>query len=270
MLAPIDQGIRNVGGRDGARQGPERLLAALEAENRLPSDARIGEADVENTDASLESDLEEISRIVETALDRDRLPVVLGGDHGTSYATVRGAARALDEVGVAYLDIHLDVRDYRPRHTSGSSFRRLVEEGWVEAADVRPLGIQEPEDPHEASGDKASFAQLQAWAEKQGIQARPLEEVRRRPAATVREALSSGPSWCFSIDSDVLDERWAPGVSAPGAGRLGLEEARQAARAARGRYRVLDLVEYSPPLDEDDRTLESCVDLLAAALPGAE
>jgi len=50
---------------------------------------------------------------------------------------------------------------------------------------------------------------------------------------------------------------------------LSLAEARKALQAARGRYRVLDIVEYAPPLDEDDRTLGSCVELLEAALPAA-
>jgi arginase family enzyme len=30
---------------------------------------------------------------------------------------------------------------------------------------------------------------------------------------------------------------------------------------------VLDIVEFAPPLDEDERTLASCVELLEAALP---
>lgn len=267
MLAPIDQGIRNVGGRPGAREGPHRLLEGLEREGLRPEDARVREVDAKNTTESLEADLEALSSAVEAALDEGRLPIVLGGDHGTTYATVRGAARALDEVGVAYLDVHLDVRGFRPEHTSGSSFRRLVEEDWLAAEVVRALGIQRPEDPEKGTETKASFAELEAWAQAQGLVRYGLEEVRADPEAVVREALSPGTSWCFSIDTDALDQRWAPGVSAPGEDRLSLDEARRACRAARGRYRVLDIVEYSPPLDEDERTLETCLELLRAALP---
>lgn len=267
VLAPLDQAVRNVGGREGASQAPRRLLAALEEADLVPDEAQVQTPPVENTAESLEADLEEVSGAVEAALEEGRLPIVLGGDHGTTYATVRGAAWALGDPGVVYLDAHLDVRDFRPAHTSGSSFRRLVEEEWVQPGRVRPLGVVEPETAEQSSGDKAPFAELQRWAHEQGIEARSMDELRKRPEATVREALAGGPPWCFSIDADVLDERWAPGVSAPGSGRLSLEQARRAAGAARGRYRVLDVVEYAPPLDEGDRTLASCVELLAAALP---
>lgn len=267
VLAPIDQGIRNVGGREGAREGPERLLAALEDEG-LAAKARVRRPAIDNEPGTLEDDLARLSDAVEAELEDGRLPVVLGGDHGTTFATVRGAARALDEVGVTYLDVHLDVRGFQPDHTSGSSFRRLVEEGWVEAEHVHPVGIEEPEDPHAASGTKASFAELQRWATEHGIEPTPLARVRDHPEPSVQQALADGPAWCFSIDADAVDRRWAPGVSAPGEDRLSLDEARRAAAAARGRFAVLDIVEYSPPLDEDDRTLDTCVQLLAAALGG--
>jgi len=267
VLAPIDQGTRNVGGRAGASQAPKRLLDALRDEGLVPSAARVREVPVGNDAASLEGDLDAVSEAVEEALAADRLPIVLGGDHGTTYATARGAARALGEVGVAYLDVHLDVRDYRPRHTSGSSFRRLIEEGWVEAEHVRGLGIREPGDPHASSGSKASFAELRRWADEHGLAWTGLEALAERPAEVLQDALVAGPSWCCSLDVDVLDERWAPGVSAPGEGRLSLSAACEAARAARGGYRVLDIVEFAPPLDEDERTLASCVELLEAALP---
>jgi arginase family enzyme len=144
VLAPIDQGVRNVGGRDGTREGPQRLLAALEEAGLVPKTARVREPAIDNEPASLEADLEALSTAVCEELEADRLPVVLGGDHGTTYATVRGAARALTDVGVAYLDVHLDVRAFEPEHTSGSSFRRLIEEGWVDAEHARPLGPRTP------------------------------------------------------------------------------------------------------------------------------
>lgn len=266
LLAPIDQGVRNVGGRDGARQAPAELWAALQDAGMVPEHARVREVEVTNAADSLEADLDALSEAVEGELEDERLPIVLGGDHGTTFATVRGAARALGDVGVAYLDVHLDVRGYEPVHTSGSSFRRLVEEGWVRPGHVRPVGVREPEDPEHASGDKAPFVELERWAEEQGLVLASLDEVREDPAAAMRRALAPEVPWCLSLDVDALDERWAPGVSAPGGDRLTLEQACQAARAARSSYRVLDVVEYAPRFDEDERTRESCLSLLEAAL----
>jgi len=264
VLAAIDQGTRNVGGREGSRLAPERLLAGLEKRGLVEASDRIRELDVENTPASLERDLDTLSDAVQEVLETGRQPVVLGGDHGTTYATVRGAARVLEIPGIAYLDVHLDVRDYRPEHTSGSSFRRLIEEGHVDPARVRPVGIEVPGSPQER--EASDFGALAAWAREHGISYLDLDEVREDPRGALRDVLDPPGNWCLSLDVDVLDEAFAPGVSAPGEGRLSLEDARQAVRATRNRFEALDVAEYAPPLDEEDRTLESALILLEAAL----
>lgn len=267
VLAPIDQGVRNVGGRPGAAEGPETLLAGLREAGVLPGGSRVRRVEVEGTESSLEADLDRLSEAVETVLREDRFPIVLGGDHGTSYATVRGASRVLEGLGVAYLDVHFDMRPYEPRHTSGSSFRRLIEEGWVRADRVLPVGIQDPGSPE--AREQAGYEQLRAWADDHGVPWVPFEDaLRRGPADLLRAEMDEGP-WCFSLDTDALDARWAPGVSAPGEGRFSLDQAAGALGAGLEKARVLDVVEYAPSLDEEDRTRESLVQLLGSVLDGA-
>lgn len=268
VLAPIDQGVRNVGGRDGAREGPERLLAGLEDARVLPADADVRRVDAENTASSLERDLDRLSAVVTDVLDDGRRPFVLGGDHGTTFATVRGATRSLEAPGVAYLDVHLDMRPYEPSHTSGSSFRRLLEEGWVEPERVRPLGIEVPGTDEDRQ--RADFDDLEGWAREHRVEWIPLDRVREQGAGAALEAALGQGSWCFSLDTDVIDERWAPGVSAPGSGRLTPDQARDALTVAVERAAVLDVVEYAPRLDEDERTLETLVDLIGSALDGKD
>lgn len=266
VLAPIDQGVRNVGGRDGACEGPERLLAGLADAGVVPDDADVRRVDAENTATSLEDDLDRLSAVVTDVLNDGRRPFVLGGDHGTTFATVRGATRSLETLGVAYLDVHLDMRPYEPDHTSGSSFRRLLEEGWVEPEQVRPLGIEVPETDEDRK--RTGFDELEQWASDHRVEWTPLDRVREQGAGTALEAALGSGSWCFSLDTDVIDERWAPGVSAPGSGRLTPDEARAALTVAVERAAVLDVVEYAPRLDEDERTLETLVDVIGSALDG--
>ncbi len=264
LLAPLDQGVRNLDGRPGASQAPARLFEALEERGAIPSSAQVESLELANEPGALEADLDQISQSVEQALVGGRKPVVFGGDHGITYAVVRGAARALDEVGVAYLDVHLDLRAYEPVHTSGSSFRRLIGEGLVPPSLVRPLGIQRPSDP--GALERSRFDELAAWGRTAGLSWASLDEVRAAPDETVAAALTPGASWCFSFDVDVLDANIAPGVSAPGSPRLTMDEAREALTAAWDRCAVFDVVELSPPLDEADRTLESVVELIAPLL----
>lgn len=266
VLAPIDQGVRNVGGRDGAREGPERLLVGLEDAGVVPDDADVRGVEVENTASSLEDDLDRLSAVVTDVLNDGRRPFVLGGDHGTTFATVRGATRSLEAPGVAYLDVHLDMRPYEPAYTSGSSFRRLLEEGWVEPERVRPLGIEVPETDEDRK--RTDFDELEQWASDHRVEWTALDRVREQGAGAALEAALGSGSWCFSLDTDVIDERWAPGVSAPGSGRLTPDEARAALTVAVERAAVLDVVEYAPRLDEGERTLETLVDVIGSALDG--
>lgn len=265
VLAPLDQGVHNVGGRPGTAQGPGRLHAALESEGLLPAGTVTWPLGLANDPETLETDLDRLAQAVETVLDRDGFPVVLGGDHGTTYATVRGAAGALDRVSVTYLDVHLDMRPYTPVHTSGSSFRRVIEEGHVAPGDVHPLGIQRPEAPDAL--ERSGFEELAAWAQATGVAWRSMAEVRKEGLiGSVGRALGGPAQACFSFDVDCLSDALAPGVSAPGPDRFDLEEVVDAVSAAADRCRVFDVVEYAPPLDEGERTLESVTRVLDAFL----
>lgn len=265
MLAPIDQGTRNLDGREGSAQAPAKVIAALEDRELLPTSAKVREPRIRNTAESLEEDLDALSVAVEQTLAEGRFPIVLGGDHGTTFATVRGATRYLEEASITYLDVHLDMRPYEPVHTSGSSFRRLVEAGYVAAEHVHPLGIVPPPEP--TARRRARFDDLLTWARDHKITWVSMASVQKRGIVPlVQRCLDEGPSGCFSFDVDCLDERWAPGVSAPGSPRFSLEEGLAAVRAAAGRCVVLDVVEYVPRLDEDDRTLESVIALVEAFL----
>lgn len=267
VLAPIDQGVRNVGGRDGACEGPTRLLDALRAEDALKARTRVRTVDVGNEPGSLERDLDALSAAVEGVLAEDRTPLVLGGDHGTTFATVRGAARAFDDVGVCYLDPHFDLRPYQPEHTSGSSFRRLIEEGIVRPERVAPIGIETPKTAE--ARQRSGYDELASFAREAGVDWVGMEKARRAgPGVLADERMSSG-AWCASLDTDAIDERLAPGVSAPGADRFSLEEARAFLGAAARRARVVDVVEYAPRLDDGEKTLRTLVDLIASILPDA-
>ena len=266
VLAPLDQGTRNLGGRPGGAAAPHALYDELAERGALPEDGEVTVVPVGNQAETLEADLDALCEVVAGVLERGRMPVVLGGDHGTTYATARGLHRARGRIDrLAYLDVHFDLRPYEPAHTSGSSFRRLVDEGLVAPGDLRPLGIVRPTD--RAALKRSSFDELASWAEERSIPWRSLDQVRGSgAAASIQEALGRQGARLFSFDVDVLDEQWAPGVSAPGTGRLSLEEAIEGVRAAAPLCSVFDVVEMVPRLDEEGRTLASVCAVIEAFL----
>lgn len=263
VLAPLDQGVRNVGGRDGATQGPSTLLTALEEAQKIPANVPIHRPSLKNKEDSLEDDLETLTRTVHHVLKEDQTPLVLGGDHGTTYATMRAVAKAYENPGVCYLDVHFDLRPFHPQHTSGSSFRRLIEEAHVSPDRVRPIGIQPPS----GENDRGTFEALEAYADQAGVSWVSLDEAKAQtPYQAAKAIMGQEGAWFASFDVDALSQEHAPGVSAPGPGRFSPAEARGFLDAAIDHAVGLDIVEFAPRYDDDQRTQACLVDLVGYVL----
>lgn len=262
ILAPLDQGVRNVGGRDGASQGPSTLLDALQRNDSLQAGLPIHRPPMKNQPGTLEEDLDALTRAVEGVLAEDQAPIVIGGDHGTTYATMRAIAQAFDDPGVCYLDVHLDLRPFDPHHTSGSSFRRLIEERCVAPGRVRPIGIQRPDD----ESARATFDELASYAKTEGISWVALKEAKRRSPKRVAKQVMQEGTWFASFDVDAVSQEHAPGVSAPGPDRFSVEDARGFLDAAVDHAVGIDIVEYAPRHDDQETTKTLLVELVGHVL----
>jgi len=246
---PDDLGVRMNGGRPGAAEGPTALRAAL---------ARYGAADASGIDwpgvfdagdvrpaADLDETHDRVSVAVEALLAADLFPVGVGGGHDLTYAFVRPIATRLPGMVGVYLDAHLDVREEKG---SGMSFRRLVEDCSV--GELHVLGLDR----------FANGAEHVRWFQGHGGRIDALE-----PA----DPLPDGDLF-VSLDLDVIDQAYAPGVSAmnPRGWTPGQAEAwvRSAGRSAR--VRCFDVMELSPPHDEGGRTARLAARLVLAFLEG--
>jgi arginase len=69
------------------------------------------------------------------------------------------------------------------------------------------------------------------------------------------------PVW-ISLDLDVLDPAFAPGVSHPEPGGLSVRDVLATLQRTHGTIVGADLVEYNPSLDEGGRTAGVCVKLI--------
>jgi arginase family enzyme len=264
LLAPFDAAVANVSGRRGAAGGPDALHAELAARGLLEGVA-VHRARSHNTGELLEADLAELAELM-TALcaESDRV-LVLGGDNGITYATALGVSRHRPLGGLAYVDVHWDLRPFDP-HTSGSSFRRLLEEGVIAAPRLCPIGIVRPS----AAGQlaRSRFVELEQYALARGVQATPFAQARSLGLANVLvdRLVHLPPPRYLSLDLDAVDERDLPGVSAPGSGRFALSEVIDAARAAAPHVVAVDLVELAPALDPSGRSTRAAADVAGAIL----
>jgi arginase family enzyme len=181
------------------------------------------------------------SRLSEAAvalLDMGLIPVAVGGGHDLTLGLVRGVAQRLGTLAGVYFDAHLDVR---PEMGSGTAFRRLVEEGCVDELHLRGMNWASNSSEH------------LRWFVGHGGRLEGFASDGRWPARDM----------FVSCDLDVLDAAFAPGVSALNpCGWTPQEACRWVLEAGRQpRVRCFDIMELSPPYDDQGRTA-----LLAAHL----
>jgi len=195
---------------------------------------------------------------------RSRKPLVaLGGDNSLSFPTFQ----ALHDTyggrwGVVVVDAHYDLRAYQGQPTSGTPYRRILEEipeRPVRGGDLVEFGIRA----------WANAPGLAAYAKEHGVRVVPAERLRSGDvAAAIRDALPRNGAvdhLFLSVDIDALDQSIAPGCSAPGAGGLPFPVAEAIVRIAGNdpRTRGMDLVEVAPNLDPTGNTARVAAQLVA-------
>ncbi len=239
--------------RRGAADGPRAVReASWSLETYSPAlDADLAEAglrdagDLEVTDLAPAAMVEAVTRAVADLLPRCT-PVVLGGDHTASVGAVRAVSRRFPDLRVVVLDAHLDLRDtYEGNPWSHACTSRRI---WEELGDGRvvQLGVR--------SGTKEEweFSRRHCrWC--LGSLAMP---------ETVRAELRACPVY-VSVDLDVVDPAFAPGVPNPEPGGPSFSDVLQALYSLQGLTVVgMDLVETAPTLDPSGATAVAAAKLL--------
>jgi formiminoglutamase len=253
-----DTGIAHSGGRVGAAFGPAEIRRWLYRQT-LGMDGALAELTlVDLGDVLPGATIDETHAAVEQAVSRafDRAGVVLflGGGHDLAFASQSALFERRTGRGVVVnLDTHLDVRPLKEGRivTSGTPFRRLRER-FDARVKLLELGIQ-PQ--HNALGHAT-------WLRANDGRIVTLEELRAAPGVDERmkrellAALAGADFGSVSLDLDVASAAVAPGTSAPPAD--GLDPAALAAfcelAGAQPKVRLVDVMELSPPHDENGRT----------------
>jgi arginase len=208
-------------------------------------------------------------------LQRDRLPILLGGDHSLAIGSIGAVARHCRELGkklrVLWLDAHADFNtsDLTPSGNlhgmpvaclCGHGPRELVEIAGpapaLGAKMIRPIGIRSV-DP----GEKRFVHQ----AGLEVFDMRYIDEMGMRHTMELALAtLDANTHLHVSFDVDFLDPEIAPGVGTTVPGGPTYREAQLCMEmiADTGRLASLDVMELNPALDLRNKTAELAVDLI--------
>ncbi|MEM1683512.1 MAG: agmatinase [Ignisphaera sp.] len=202
--------------------------------------------DVVLSPGDMQSSLKRIEYVVRELLeDKDRILIAIGGEHTITLPIFKSLASERSQCLVV-LDAHADLRDeyLGSRYNHATVIRRTIEEtkSRIILIGARALSREEIEAYHQL---KEYITIIRVW---QG-------NIHSNIEKELLHELESCSRLHISIDMDILDPTYAPGVQTPEP--LGLDPAtllKILSLVANNRVRVIDLVEVSPIYDQSDVT----------------
>jgi len=196
-----------------------------------------------------------ISAKVTAALSRGFSPILLGGDHAVTWPILRGLRPAFPHLTVLHLDAHPDLYDEfeGDRLSHACPFARVMEGGLCDR--LVQVGIRTLNDHQRAQ------------AARFGVEIIPMQ-AGLAPALEAIRALT-GPVY-LSLDLDVLDPAFAPGIAHPEPGGLSTRDLLSLLQAVpAGQLVGADVVELNPGNDIRDltaRVAAKCVKEIAGSM----
>ncbi|MDR0307223.1 MAG: arginase [Chitinispirillales bacterium] len=203
------------------------------------------------------------------SLQKERIPVFLGGDHSISIGTI-GAVTYEKKAGVIWFDGHGDfnIPQTSPNgNIHGMPLSILLGYGIDELVNNGRRGAKLDASEVVLAGVRDLDYDERELLKKSGIRIYTMREIDERGIAPViRESiehLSHLDRIHVSLDMDVMDPQAAPGVGTPATGGLTYREAHLAMEiiADSGLACSMDIVEINPILDNSNSTA-----LMAAGL----
>jgi len=245
--------------RPGSRFGPQAIRAASEGlESPFPGKmlklADLGDLHPTN---SLRAALLRAKRVVRSVIVDGKVPIGLGGEHTLALASIWEACKG--GCGLIVFDAHFDMRNsfLDTRINNATWLRRLLEKRELEVMVVGVRGYEVEE---------------KRYAEERGIvyyTSADVEERFEEVAEEVEKFASKARKIYLSIDIDVLDPAYAPGVGDPEP--CGISPPKLYAllrRACAKELAGVDVVEVNPLFDAGQSALHAAravLEVLSAA-----
>ncbi|CAM3998162.1 formimidoylglutamase [Mesobacillus thioparans] len=178
--------------------------------------------------------------------------ILLGGDHGVSYPSIRAFGEHYGEIGVIQWDAHHDVRNLEDGgRTNGTPFRSLIEGGHLKGENLVQIGIR----------DYANAKVYHDYTKEKGITVFTMDDVENTGIVPIikkeLDRLSKSVDFIYlSVDMDVVDQAFAPGCPAIGPGGITSRELLTgiSAAASHPKVKAMDIVEIDPSKDFRDIT----------------
>jgi arginase len=219
---------------------------------------------------------EETATVVHDAISKGQKVIALGGDHSLNLGVMSGASAALNgQIGMIYLDAHGDLNTDESTlsgNIHGMHLASLMGFGAPELVHVHSDQIKLPkENLLHIGGSDWDQAELDLIS-RENLQAFTLFDLLSQNLAPLLKMIDDlaarVPNIWISLDLDVIDRIYAPGAGMPNAKGLTYREIATIAEYIGQHCNVVgvDIVEYNPLQDEQNKTAELGIELIAKLL----
>ena len=276
--------------KPGVEKGPEELrknnLIDIFKENHDVYD--LGDIDVEKANAEdkflSNSKLKYLDQVVSannglatkvlTALENDTLPFIVGGDHSLALGSIAGASKFLgNDLAVIWIDAHGDINTEETSPSGnihgmplaasmGIGYKKLTSI-FFDDYKIKPenVFILACRDLDQGEIELINELNMHVWTNND-IDIKGANAVSQELLSIIREKEIKNIH--LSYDIDCLDPEYVPGTGTPVHNGLSFTESKILIESILGTslVRSIDFVEYNPDLDENNRTIETCIELL--------
>jgi len=175
--------------------------------------------------------LEELEAVAAKQVGDGFFPLFLGGDHAITYPLVKGVASKYEGLNILHFDAHPDLYDqlYGDRYSHACPFVRIMEGGLAKR--LVSVGIRTMTDHQKEQARRFNVEII---------------DMRNFDPAVILKF--DGPVY-LSLDLDVLDPAYAPGISHHEPGGLTTRELIGVIQRFQGDLVAADIVEYNPQRD---------------------
>ena len=274
---------------DGSALGPVQLIndikgfykgesvTILQDENILKS---RNLSDLRKNEYELEEFNQKIYQTVEEKLNEDYFPILLGGDSTTSIPIALASAKKHDNIGMIYFSPYASYNTFDTTVTGNIHGLPLAAITGYKNHELRYFHDGEIIQPTKAV--VVGARSIDDWERDNikysGLTVFTTEDIREKGLKTVVEeafkiAGERTKGIHISYDLDLIDPSVAPGVSIPELDGINEEEAIELNKLILEHMKDIvsyDLVEFNPLKDENRKTEQIALNLLAQVLRAAE
>ncbi len=200
----------------------------------------------------------QLSTRVKTIINKNAIPVILGGDHSIALGTTKGFVTSNQKLdAIIWIDAHLDLMNEFPENNKNSRatvLKRIIEQKLIQPENVYFIGIR----GHNLGWEEVEYAKQNKM---KILSASEVNDDSKRNKF-IEEILRKHKNLYVSLDIDVLDPAFAPGVSVPEPGGITTRELFEITTKLAKGICCFEVVEVNPQLDINSITSKTAANVI--------